>query len=295
MKKILFLFLVSLYSINIYAQLRAGEIIDPNKFKYNYDSIAIKYGEGHKTLDLKLNKNSSTPDLTIILDTFPLNCGSQSAKGTSILIKNNTNIEILSYKYSAPISFFNKTKALNYLDSINDNPYNNDIFYWENKSVLISQARIVKLDCSSGPIWDFNDFNQSQKFIGFRFKEGVDYNYAWIEMKSLVTYDSAYAVIKGYYSDALTKLIEKDTITENAVKLGVVENNIINLTIDCTDNQNVTISLYDFNGDTQQTKNFNLITGVNNISIPVGNNRSYGLNLIRVSGKNWNKTLKIIY
>ena len=114
-------------------------------------------------------------------------------------------------------------------------------------------------------------------------------------MKSLVTYDSAYAVIKGYYSDALTKLIEKDTITENAVKLGVVENNIINLTIDCTDNQNVTISLYDFNGDTQQTKNFNLITGVNNISIPVGNNRSYGLNLIRVSGKNWNKTLKIIY
>lgn len=295
MKKILFLFLVSLYSINIYAQLRAGEIIDPNKFKYNYDSIAIKYGEGHKTLDLKLNKNSSTPDLTIILDTFPLNCGSQSAKGTSILIKNNTNIEILSYKYSVPISFFNKTKALNYLDSINDNPNNNDIFYWENKSVLISQARIVKFDCNSGPKWDFNDFNQSQKFIGFRFKEGVDYNYAWIEMKSLVTYDSAYAVIKGYYSDALTKIIEKDTVTENAVKLGAVENNIINLTIDCTENQNVTISLYDFNGDTQQTKNFNLITGVNNISIPVDNNRSYGLNLIRVSGKNWNKTLKIIY
>lgn len=295
MKKILFLFLVSLYSINIYAQLRAGEIIDPNKFKYNYDSIAIKYGAGHKTLDLKLNKNSSTPDLTIILDTFPLNCGSQSAKGTSILIKNNTNIEILSYKYSAPISFFNKTKALNYLDSINDNPYNNDIFYWENKSVLISQARIVKSDCNSGPKWDFNDFNQPQKFIGFRFKEGVDYNYAWIEMKSLVTYDSAYAVIKGYYSDALTKIIEKDTVTENAVKLGAVENNIINLTIDCTENQNVTISLYDFNGDTQQTKNFNLITGVNNISIPVDNNRSYGLNLIRVSGKNWNKTLKIIY
>ena len=287
--------MVSLYSINIYAQLRAGEIIDPNKFKYNYDSIAIKYGEGHKTLDLKLNKNSSTPDLTIILDTFPLNCGSQSAKGTSILIKNNTNIEILSYKYSAPISFFNKTKALNYLDSINDNPYNNDIFYWENKSVLISQARIVKSDCNSGPKWDFNDFNQSQKFIGFRFKEGVDYNYAWIEMKSLVTYDSAYAVIKGYYSDALTKIIEKDTVTENAVKLGVVENNIINLTIDCTENQNVTISLYDFNGDTQQTKNFNLITGVNNISIPIDNNRSYGLNLIRVSGKNWNKTLKVIY
>lgn len=295
MKIYFLLFSFIFCTIECFAQIKAGEIPDVNKFNYRTDSVAIKYGDGHKTIDLKINKNSSIADLTIILDTFQLNCGSQSAKGTLIKIKNNTNIEILSTKYNAPSTFFNRARALNLNDSITLTSNNNEVHYWENNSVLISQARVITSDCSAGPIWDFNDFGSSPKYIGFRMNDGANYNYAWLELKSFVSYETAYIVFSGYYSDALTKVVSQDTVETNSIKINSMENQSLNLSIDCVESQDVEISVIDMGGNKLNFQKYALNNGHNSIDLPMQQSRNFNIKLLTITGKNWNQTLKFVY
>lgn len=292
-------FLLLNFGTTLNAQCRAGEILDSTKYKSKTEVLSIQYGGfTPPSLDIQINKNSTKPDITIYLDTFPLNCGSQSAKGTKILLKNNTNVEFLTGDINISERFyFYRTRSLNYLDSLNTNSNNsNQRYFWQANPVLIAQSRQIKADCSSGPFWDFNEFTSESKYIGLRFLEGSAYKYSWIEIKANATFDSATAIIKSFYSEELFTQINQDTLvlSPNVKGYKVLEDGI-ELQLTGLKGEKLTTSFMDFNGKVFQVFEPTVESDNATIKIPLQLPPQQQLYILSIQSEKMKTTLKLMY
>lgn len=296
-KKVVYLMFGILFTAHLCsAQWLAGVIVDSTKYSLHYDSVAIKYGSGHKVVKVKINKNTPSFDLSISLDTFPLNCGSQSAKGTKITLKNLSNIEILNAKTNqAKGFFFERCRSLSLLEVIDSVSTNNQKYDWNTDQTLIAQARVVKLDCSNGPIWDFNEFASTQKYVGFRYLVNGSYQYAWLSIKAQSTFDSAYIVVGNYYSEALSSK-ELETLKVPLVDFSIgYHDEQLDLNIHSTVQGMVTLALTDCLGHQLSHQKCQLRAGESTLQLPIKIQKANQLYFVTLQGEGWVKTEKFLY
>jgi hypothetical protein len=296
-KKVVYLMFGILFTAHLCsAQWLAGVIVDSTKYSVHYDSVAIKYGSGHKVIKLKINKNTPSYDLSISLDTFPLNCGSQSAKGTKITLTNLSNIEILNAKSNpAKGFFFDRCRSLSFLEEIDTASSTNQKYNWKTDQTLIAQARVVKIDCSNGPLWDFNEFGANQKYVGLRFLVNGSYQYAWLSIKAQATFDSAYIVVGNYYSEALSsKELETQKVRHVDFSIGHHDEQL-DLNIHSTVQGMVTLALTDCLGQQLNHQKCQLRAGESTLVLPVRLQRSNQMYFVTLRGEGWVKTEKFLY